>query len=136
MRSIVKLVVVAFVVTLDHSLICGNNRLIDHFTMVTYVKVIISSGQTPKEHGRSFCYDKFLLLFAHNALKVENSYRSYSRFSPYFEPGMDVLFLEWNVMQLFDNAADFAGELHAAAEAGTRLLSQELPCLLLTISSP
>ncbi len=67
MRSIVKLVVVAFLVTLDHSLICGNNRLIDNFTMVTYVKVIISSGQTPKEHGRSFCYDKFWLRFAHNA---------------------------------------------------------------------
>jgi hypothetical protein len=48
---------------------------------------------------------------------------------------MDVLFLEWNVMQLFDKAADFSGELHAAAEAGTRLLSQELPGLVLTVSS-
>jgi hypothetical protein len=56
--------------------------------------------------------------------------------SPFEQLDMDVLFLEWNVMQIFDKAADFSGELHAAAEAGTRLLSQELPCLLLTISSP
>jgi hypothetical protein len=55
--------------------------------------------------------------------------------SPFEQPDMDVLFLEWNVMQLFDKAADFSGELHATAEAGTRLLSQELPCFLLTISS-